>query len=55
MKIRRSRSGRYWNVYFKGYMVGCWRTPKEARHKARMWWVYLTTGDEAYLTKEIVK
>lgn len=53
MKVVRNKSGRYWSVYFEGYAVGCWCTPKEARHKARMWWMYLNTGDESYLKKEM--
>lgn len=35
-----------------GFMVGTWKTPREARHKARMWFMYMTTGDELYLRKE---
>lgn len=42
----------YWSVIFDGDTVGMFRTPKEARHKGRMWWMWLNTGDKTYLRKE---
>lgn len=37
-----------------GLVIGRWKTPKQARHKARMWHMWLTTGDKRYLRKEQV-
>lgn len=52
MKVRKNKYGYYWSVWSDCDVIGCWRTPREARHKARMWWMWLTTGDELYLRKE---
>lgn len=50
-RVVRNKVGNYWTVLFDGDTIGTWRTPREARHKARMWWMWLTTGDKTYLRK----
>lgn len=52
-KVIRSRYCSYWNVVDDAYVIGSFKTPKIARHKARMYYMYITTGDEKYLTKEV--
>lgn len=52
-KVVRNRYGKYWDVVDEWYVIGTFKSPKIARHKARMYYMYITNGDEKYLTKEI--
>lgn len=50
IKVKRNNVGiRYWSVFVDGFMLGGWPTPREARHKGRMWCMWLNTGDHKYL------
>lgn len=51
-KFVKSKSGETWTVIHNGMYIGSWGTPKKARHKARMWRMWLNTGDKTYLRKE---
>ncbi len=51
MKIKPNRYVPRWFdvIDSEGFHIGTWKTPKQARHKARMWHMYITTGEEKYL------
>lgn len=52
-KVGYNKYTRRWDIYHDGYAFGSFLTPKYARHKARMWYMWLTTGDKTYLRKEM--
>lgn len=51
MKVTPNRNVKGWFDVFDGdgWHIGTWKTPKQARHKARMWYLYMTLGDERFL------
>lgn len=52
-KIKRNRRSACWEVIDnEGYIVITTKLPSQARFKARMWYMYLTTGEMHYLYKE---
>lgn len=58
MRIGYHKHSKVWWVSDNdGWYICCASTPKEARMKARQWWMYLTTLDEdlaqKYLNGEI--
>jgi hypothetical protein len=57
--VHRKTEKLWWAVDKDGWVTGWGYTPKEARRKARQWYMYLTTPDEEqaykYLTRGIDK
>lgn len=58
MRVRYQKQSKLWWVCDNdGWYICCAATPKEARRKARQWYLYMTTQDEdvaqKYLNGEI--